>query len=124
MDFWHYVFLIIWFAFFTIWILLVFQIIGDLIRDRETSGWVKAIWIVALIAVPYITVLVYLISRGGKMAERQIQAAETARAAQDTYIRQVASASPSEQIAQARKLLDSGVISEAEYAKLKERALA
>lgn len=124
MDFWHYVFLIIWFAFLFIWILMVFQVVTDLFRDRETSGWAKALWVVALIALPYITVLIYLIANGGKMAERHAKALETARAAQDTYIREVVSASPSEQIAQARKLLDSGIISEAEYARLKERALS
>ncbi len=124
MDFWHYVFLIIWFAFIIIWVLMVFQVVTDLVRDRETSGVVKALWIVALLLVPYVTVLIYLIAKGRKMAERQMQAVETARAAQDTYIRQVVGASPTEQIAQARQLLDSGVISEAEYAKLKERALA
>ncbi|MGV1003498.1 MAG: PLDc N-terminal domain-containing protein [Candidatus Nanopelagicales bacterium] len=123
MDFWHYVYLIFWFALFMIWIMILFQIIGDLMRDRQTSGWLKAVWIVLLVLVPFLTALVYLIVNGRKMSERQREALETAKAAQDTYIRQVAAASPAEQIAQAKQLLDRGVITEPEYLKLKAQAL-
>lgn len=124
MDFWHYVYLIFWFALFMIWIFIVFQIVTDLMRDHQTSGIVKAVWVIALILIPFVTALVYLIVNGKKMAERQREAIETAKAAQDTYIRSAVQASPSDQIAQAKQLFDSGVISEAEYLKLKERALS
>jgi len=102
----------------------MFSIIVDLFRDRETSGVMKAVWIVCLIFFPLITALVYLIVRGSGMADRQMSSAADMKAQQDAYIRDVAAkASPADQIAQARKMLDDGVISQPEYERLKEKAL-
>ena len=79
---------------------------------------------VALIFLPFVTALVYLIARGGGMADRSMRSAEAARKEQDAYIRQVAGkASPADQIAQAKALLESGAISEPEYESLKAKAL-
>jgi hypothetical protein len=104
--------------------MVMFAIITDLFRDRDASGWAKAIWIVALIFLPLLTSLVYLISRGGGMAERQMRTAEEMRQQQEGYIRDVAGkATPADQIAQARAMLDAGVISEPEFERLKEKAM-
>lgn len=124
MNFWHYVGLILWFALIVIWVMIVFQIITDMFRDHQTSGWIKAVWILFLFLLPFLTALIYLIVNGRKMAERQRDALETMKAAQDTYIRQAAQASPSEQISQAKQLLDSGAISQQEYESLKSRAMS
>ena len=70
--------------------MILFQIIGDLFRDKELSGWLKALWIVALIVVPFLTALIYLIARGRGMAERQAGEVQRAQAATDSYIKQVA----------------------------------
>ena len=125
MSFWDVVwFIIISFAFIA-YLMVLFAIIGDLFRDRDTSGWIKAIWIVLLIFVPLLTSLVYLIARGGGMAERTMSAAEGAKKQQDEYIRNVAaSSSPAEQIKHAKDLLDSGAITQEEFASLKAKALA
>jgi hypothetical protein len=124
MSFWD----VVWFIFISFalvaYLMVMFAIISDLFRDRETSGWVKAIWIVALIFLPILTSLVYLIARGRGMTERSVGAAESARQQQEAYIRDVASkATPAEQIAQARSMLDAGTISQADYERLKEKAL-
>ena len=124
MSFWDVVwFIVICFA-FVAYLMVMFAIITDLFRDRETSGWVKAVWIVALIFLPLLTSLVYLIARGRGMTERQVSSTEAMRQQQEAYIREVAAkATPAEQIAQARTMLDAGTISQADYERLKEKAL-
>ena len=50
---------IVWFIFisfaFVAYLMVLFTILGDLFRDRGTSGWVKAVWIIALIVFPFLT---------------------------------------------------------------------
>lgn len=55
---------------FMAYLIALWSIITDLFRDRTMSGWVKAIWLLFLIFVPFLTALVYLIARGSGMAER------------------------------------------------------
>ena len=116
--------LLIWWFLFFAYLVILFQIIGDLFRDRELSGWWKALWIIGLIAVPFLIALIYIIARGKGMAERQVQAVQQAKSDTDSYIREVAGKSPAEHIAEAKALLDAGTINEAEYAQLKAKALA
>jgi hypothetical protein len=110
---------------FMAYLILVFVIVGDLMRDHKLSGWWKAVWIVALILIPWLTGLLYIIIRGKGMAERSADEAARIQAAQAKYIRDVsASADPAAQIAQAKELHDKGVISDAEFEQLKAKALA
>ncbi len=125
MSFWD----IVWFIFisfvFVAYLMVMFSIISDIFRDREMSGIVKALWCVALLFLPFITALVYVIARGGAMAERNARAVAAQRQQQDAYIREVAGQStPTDQIAQAKGLLESGAITQAEYEALKAKALA
>jgi len=93
--------------------------------DHTLSGWAKAGWAVLLIFVPWVGALIYLIARGRSMTERQMSRAAEMQAAQDDYIKQVAStSSAADQIAGAKALLDSGAIDQSEYAALKAKALA
>jgi len=126
MSFWD----IVWFIFitwaFVAYLMVMFSIIGDIFRDRELSGWAKAAWCLALVFLPFITAIVYLIARGGSMTERSMQAAAVHQKRQDDYIREVAgkaSPSPTDQIAQAKALFDAGAISQQEYETLKSNAL-
>ena len=119
---------VLWFLFisfaFAAYLMVMFAVITDLFRDHTTSGWVKAIWIVALIFLPLLTALVYLIARGRGMTERSMRETAAMRQQQDAYIREVAGPpAPAEQLAQARALLDAGTISRAEYDRLKDKAL-
>jgi hypothetical protein len=125
MSFWD----IVWFIFisfaFVAYLMMLFSIVGDLFRDQETSGWVKAIWLVALLFFPLLTAVVYVIARGRGMAERTVSSRATLQRQQDDYIKQVAgSASPADQIAQAGALLDKGTITQSEFDTLKAKALA
>jgi membrane protease subunit (stomatin/prohibitin family) len=89
------------------------------------SGWAKAAWTLFVIVLPFLGVMVYLIARGSEMAERRdrdisqmldrgnAQYAATATAHQGSAA----------EIAEAKKLLDSGAIDEAEFAQLKTNVL-
>jgi len=119
---------ILWFIFISFalmaYLMVMFSIITDLFRDRQTSGWAKAVWVVALIFLPVITSLVYLAARGSGMAERGATTAADMRQQQEAYIRDVAkSASPAEQIAQGHAMLEAGTISPPEFEALKQKAL-
>ncbi|WP_314507353.1 SHOCT domain-containing protein [uncultured Microbacterium sp.] len=112
------------FVFFT-YLIALFAVIGDLFRDHKLSGWWKAVWIIFLIFVPFLTLLVYLIARGKGMSERGAAQAKEYKAAQDQYIKSVAGAgaSPAEEIGKAKSLLDSGAITQAEFDHIKTKAL-
>ncbi|MEV0687313.1 SHOCT domain-containing protein [Nocardia sp. NPDC050378] len=123
MDFWDVIWAIVVSFAFIAYLLLIFVILTDLFRDRKTSGWVKAIWVLCLFLFPLLTGLVYLIVRGDGMGERTAEAEQQAKAATDRYIRETAGTSSAAQIADAKKLLDSGAITEAEFQQLKAKAL-
>lgn len=106
------------------YLMVLFQILGDLFSDGKLSGWAKALWVIALIVLPLLSALIYLIARGKGMGERAARQAQQAQAATDTYIRSVAGSDPVNQIANAKALLDSGAITQAEFDHLKSKALA
>ena len=89
-NFWSVIWVVIWSFVFVAYLFVLFYILTDLFRDRELSGWFKAIWIICLIFVPYLTALVYIIARGRSMSERQLAAAREARSETDAYIKHVA----------------------------------
>lgn len=124
-SFWDIIWWFLWIFFFMAYLFALFAVIGDLFRDHTLNGWWKAVWIIFLIFVPFLTLLIYLIARGKGMAERSAKEATQVRQAQDAYIKSVAgtSASPADEIAKAKALLDAGTISQAEYDALKARAL-
>lgn len=116
----------LWTFVFIAYLFALFAIIGDLFRDHKLNGWAKAIWIIFLIFLPFLTALVYLIARGSGMAQRSAEQAAKYRAVQDEYIKSVAgpAASPADEIAKAKSLLDAGTITQAEYDAIKAKALA
>ena len=125
-SFWDVIWWFFWVFAFIAYLMALFAIIGDLFRDHKLNGWAKAVWIIFLIFVPFLTALIYLIARGSGMAERSQKETRQYQAATDEYIRQTAgsAASPSEEIAKAKALLDAGTISQGEYDLLKSKALA
>jgi hypothetical protein len=117
-SFWFF----IWIAAFTVW----FRCLFDLFGDSTLSGWAKAGWACLMIFVPWLGALIYLIARGRSMTDRQLAAVSQQQAAQEQYIKQVAGTptDPVARIAEAKALLDSGAIDEAEFSALKAKALA
>ena len=110
-----------------VWAFVVlFQVVVDLFRDQDLSGWWKAIWIIFLIIVPFLSVLIYVIARGRGMAERH-QAAHGGGRQADTYVPPPIMSMPkppADQIASAQALLEQGAITQAEFDQLKQKALA
>jgi len=123
-NFWNVIWVIFWSFAFVAYLFALFAVIADLFRDHKLNGWWKALWIIFLVFVPFLTVLVYLIGRGRGMAERSAREQRQAQHATDQYIKQVAGASPADEIAKAKALLDAGTISQAEYDSLKAKILA
>lgn len=124
-DFGNAIWSFFWIFAFIAYLFALFAVIADLFRDHQLNGWWKAVWMVFLVFVPFLTVLVYLIARGRGMqlrAERDSQKLEESR---EQYIRSVAGAhSPADEITKAKTLLDAGTISPEEYERLKAHALA
>jgi len=125
MSFWDVVwFIIISFAFIA-YLMMLFWIVIDLFRDHETSGLLKAVWLVLLLFFPLITALVYVIVRGRGMSERTAGHYQSQQKQQEEYIKHVAgSSTPADQIAKASALLKEGAISQTEFDALKAKALA
>ena len=125
-SFWD---VLVWSFWIFIWIsaiMIWFRCLFDLFGDHTVSGWGKAGWAILLIFVPWLGALIYLIARGRSMGERQMAAMADAQAQQEKYIKSVAaaSASPAEQIASGKSLLDSGAITQQEFDTMKAKALA
>jgi uncharacterized membrane protein len=110
---------------FVVWFWILFTVLGDLFRRHDVSGWVKVLWIVFVIVLPFLGVFVYLIAEHDGMTERTIRRQQAAQEEADRYVRSVAAqADPAEQIAKAKRLLDEGTITQAEFDQIKQRALA
>ena len=119
--FWTMIIFFCWVAW--IWVLIV--IISDLFRRHDTSGWIKALWVIFLIVLPFLGVLIYLIANGSGMSRRQ---ADSVRASQEQFKDYVQSVAPTggsaSELAKAKELLDSGAINQQEYDQLKAKVLA
>jgi membrane protein implicated in regulation of membrane protease activity len=119
---------ILWFYFLFLWIMVLFHILGDLFRDHTLSAVTKTLWVLFLVFLPFLAALVYLLTRGKGMAERAAARQQQAQEQFDGYVRSVATtgdatATPADQIAQAKQLLDAGTIYQAEFDRLKAKAL-
>ena len=117
--FWFY----FWIFAYIAYLFVLVYIIIDIFRDHTLNGWLKAVWILFLVFVPWITALVYLIARGKGMAERSRERRPEVVEYSDEEVRSVSFASPTDEIAKAKALRDQGVISDGEFEALKAKAL-
>ena len=116
--------MLVFFA-FVVWIWLLFMVIADIFRRHETSGFVKVLWLIFIIVIPYFGVFIYLIIEHQGMSERAIKQQEAAKSEFDQYVQSVAAKDdPTQQIAKAKELLDNGTITQAEFDQMKQKALA
>jgi hypothetical protein len=107
-----------------IWIAITCLI--DVFRRTDIGGWGKAGWVILIVILPWIGVLIYLIANHEGMTERKMAEAAAAQAQFDQYVRNTAGSGggAANEIATAKKLLDEGAITQAEFDSLKAKAVA
>jgi hypothetical protein len=116
---------LIFFA-WVIFIWIAITVLIDVFRRKDLSGWAKAAWVIFVVLIPWIGVLVYLIVNHDGMADRRYREAATAQSQFDEYVRQTAGTGggSAAEIEKAKKLLDDGTITQAEFDALKAKALS
>jgi hypothetical protein len=115
-----------WIFLFVAWISLVVGVFADIFRSPDLGGGAKAVWTIFVLLLPFLGVFLYLIARGGKMQDRQMQAAAEQERARQQYIRGVAgspTSGPADELAKLALLRDQGVIDVAEYENQKAKLL-
>ena len=123
MDLWDWIWFFFWMFAYVAYILVLIYIIIDIFRDHQLNGWLKAVWLVLLLFLPWITGLVYLIARGKGMAERSARKQVEYQEYSQEEMRKISFASPTEEIAKAQALRDQGVITDGEFEAIKAKAL-
>jgi hypothetical protein len=120
--FWTIFLIFLWVLWF--WVLITVFI--DIFRSSDLSGWGKAGWFIFVLIIPVIGVLVYLIVRGGKMHQRQVQAAQAQDQEFRSYVQDAAGSqtSSADELAKLADLRDKGVITAQEFDSQKAKILA
>src|SRR5207344_1554856 len=116
---------LLWFFMFFIWIWLLIIVFSDIFRSHDIGGFAKFLWVLFVIIVPYLGVFVYLIARGHKMQEHAVEAAQAQDQAARAYIQQAAGTPPSaaDELSRLADLKAKGVIDDAEFQRLKAKAI-
>src|SRR5271167_1520788 len=81
--------MLIFFA-FVIWLWLLFTVLADIFRRHDASGFVKVLWIIFIILIPYFGVFIYLIAEHTGMTERALKSQEAAEQQAAQYVKSVA----------------------------------
>ena len=105
---------------FIVWFWLLITVAADLFRRHDITCWIKALWVIAWIVVPYLGVLAYLIFQGRGMAERNVQQAQQAR----DELRRVVGFSVADEIEKLNRLKQAGSINDAEFTQLRAKLVA
>ena len=109
---------------FVFWIFILIQIVVDIFRSHDMGGWAKALWLIFILILPFLGVLVYLIARGGKMQQHQVEAAKEQQQAFNSYVQQAAGTSTADQLATLATLKESGALTDAEFEAQKAKLLS
>jgi hypothetical protein len=108
-----------------IWFWLLITVFADLFRRHDVGGGAKVLWCIFVILLPFLGVFIYLLVEHQGMADRSVKQAQAQQQEFDSYVQNVAAKSgPAGEIENAKKLLDAGTITQAEFDSLKAKALA
>ena len=112
------------FFLWTIWIIMMVQILSDVFRRSDLSGGGKVGWTLFLLFLPFLGALIYLAKHSESLSDRrysdQVKRADFSQHATSV----AANGGSTGEIARAKELLDSGAITQVEFEQLKTRALA
>ena len=112
------------FFLFIVWIWILITVFIDIFRSPDLSGGLKALWFIFVIFLPFLGVLVYLLARGHKMQEHQIQAAQQQKQMMDDYIKETAGGSTADELSKLADLKAKGAISDADFETAKAKLLS
>ena len=114
----------LYFFLMVLWIWIAILVVIDIFRSHDMGGWAKALWFVFIVFLPYLGVLVYLIARGGKMAEHRAAEAQQAQDQFDSYVRETAGIDTAGQLEKLADLHSRGVLTDEEFATQKAKLLS
>jgi ABC-type multidrug transport system fused ATPase/permease subunit len=117
----------LYFFLFFIWIWILITVFMDIFRSPDLNGWIKALWSIFVIILPFLGVFIYLIARGGKMQERKLQEAAQQKSAFNAYVKETAGTSGGDvtsQLTELANLKAQGVLTESEFETQKAKVLA
>jgi hypothetical protein len=117
LSFWNF----FWLLLIYIPLLLVWGFaLVDIFRRDDMSGWLKALWVVCVILVPFLGTLIYLLFRpaGATAAERRM-IDENSR----EFVAKYSPSNTAEQLKTLSDLHDRGKLSDAEFAVEKSHVL-
>jgi hypothetical protein len=110
---------LVWIFLFVIWFWLLITIFADLFRRHDINGWVKALWIIFVIVLPFLGILIYLITQSHGIAERNVKQAQ----AEQEQLRQIVGTSSADELMKLDQLKASGSITEVEYQKMRAKVI-
>jgi hypothetical protein len=104
-----------WFMFISMFI----RVFGDIFRRTDLSGAAKAGWLLLIVLLPFLGILLYMVSRPPLTAE-EVRMTEGASQVHRTSLRH----SAADEVAKLAELRDNGTLSEEEFQRLKAKVLA
>ncbi len=123
-GFFDIVWSIFWLFLMVAWFWVMISVVADIFRSKDMNGAAKAIWVAFVILIPWLGVLSYLIVRGDKMHEHNVEAMNKMEEAQKDYIRSIANVSAADELERLAALKDKGVLTDEEFSSQKAKILA
>ena len=114
-GFFDIVWSIFWLFLMVAWFWVMISVVADIFRSKDMNGAAKAIWVAFVILIPWLGVLSYLIVRGDKMHEHNVEAMNKMEEAQKDYIRSIANVSAADELERLAALKDKGVLTDEEF---------
>ena len=111
---------LVWIFLFVIWFWLLITIFADLFRRHDISGWAKAAWIIFVIVLPFLGILIYLITQSHGIAERNVKQAQ----AEQEQLRQIVGTSSADELMKLDQLKASGSLTDDEYQKMRAKIIS